>query len=420
MSAFQSLLGTADLVGKNGSVPVSSLDGNTAVALYFSAHWCPPCKMFTPQLAKTYNKIRADGKKFEVVFVSSDRDQSSFDEYYGSMPWLALPFSAREAKKKLSKTFGVKGIPALIILDGKGDVITTGGRAAVGEDPAGENFPWVPPTLQEALGDTFIKGSETVKAADLSGKTLALYFSAHWCGPCRGFTPKLAAVYKKLQDAGKPFEIIFVSADRNEAAFDEYRATMPWAALPFANREGEKALSSRFNVQGIPSLVILDGYESGNLINPSATSAVGQDSEGANFPWPIATTNDLKAVSSDPSLSDALNESVCLLAFIDGLDEEAQKESLKAVQSVADQAYSEARKAGNLHADIRFFTATSNSPVAERVRALTKLKGNGLIILDIPDDGGFYVAPECPTTVAGITAFVDGCKKKEGRQQLEK
>ena len=28
------------------------------IGLYFSAHWCPPCRGFTPVLADTYNKIK--------------------------------------------------------------------------------------------------------------------------------------------------------------------------------------------------------------------------------------------------------------------------------------------------------------------------------------------------------------------------
>lgn len=41
-------------------------------------------------LAECYKKIKAAGKKFEVIFVSSDRDQKSFDEYYETMPWLTI------------------------------------------------------------------------------------------------------------------------------------------------------------------------------------------------------------------------------------------------------------------------------------------------------------------------------------------
>lgn len=53
----------------------------------------------------------------EIVFVSSDRDQDQFNQYYGKMPWLSLPFDKQSIKQSLSMRFGVRGIPALIVLD---------------------------------------------------------------------------------------------------------------------------------------------------------------------------------------------------------------------------------------------------------------------------------------------------------------
>ena len=41
---------------------------------------CPPCRRFTPVLSEKYKTLLADGKPFEVVFISSDRDDSSFNE----------------------------------------------------------------------------------------------------------------------------------------------------------------------------------------------------------------------------------------------------------------------------------------------------------------------------------------------------
>ena len=66
-----------------------AMEGSTAVLVYFSAHWCPPCRMFTPMLVETYNQLKRDGKKVEVVFVSSDRTETGFTEYFSSMPWSA-------------------------------------------------------------------------------------------------------------------------------------------------------------------------------------------------------------------------------------------------------------------------------------------------------------------------------------------
>ena len=66
--------------------------------IYFSAHWCPPCRGFTPVLAEYYTTLRAADKKFQVVFVSSDRDEASAKDYYSSMPWLMVPFADRAKK----------------------------------------------------------------------------------------------------------------------------------------------------------------------------------------------------------------------------------------------------------------------------------------------------------------------------------
>jgi len=70
-----------------------------AVMIYFSAHWCPPCKGFTPKLAEVYNTLKSKGKKVEIVFASSDQDQAAFDGYFAEMPWKALPFT-ESAKKE--------------------------------------------------------------------------------------------------------------------------------------------------------------------------------------------------------------------------------------------------------------------------------------------------------------------------------
>jgi len=61
--------------------------------------------------------LKSDGKNFEVLFVSSDEDQSSFDKYYSEMPWLALDFTQRDFKKELSDAFEVDGIPHLILIN---------------------------------------------------------------------------------------------------------------------------------------------------------------------------------------------------------------------------------------------------------------------------------------------------------------
>jgi thiol-disulfide isomerase/thioredoxin len=121
------------LLAQGGATtPVSALADTQVVGLYFSAHWCPPCRGFTPKLAEAYTAIKGTGKSLEIVFVSSDRDEVAFDSYHKDMPWLALPFAERALKQTLSKRFKVSGIPSLVLLDGAtGQVISKDGRSVI-------------------------------------------------------------------------------------------------------------------------------------------------------------------------------------------------------------------------------------------------------------------------------------------------
>jgi len=144
MSAIEDLIGKEVLRKDGEKVKVETFCGpDKVVGLYFSAHWCPPCRGFTPQLATFYDAMKAKGKNLEIVFVSSDRDEASWKDYFDSMPWLALDFSDRELKEKLGAKHGVRGIPTFILFDGKtGEVIQREARGKVMQDPEGDSFPW--------------------------------------------------------------------------------------------------------------------------------------------------------------------------------------------------------------------------------------------------------------------------------------
>jgi nucleoredoxin len=133
----------------------------------------------------------------------------------------------------------------------------------------------------EAFDGAKIVGGEVedIKKNEVVG----LYFSAHWCGPCRGFTPRLAEFYKELKAAKKAFDIIFVSSDQNEAAFKEYHGEMPWPALDFSSqRELKTALSNAFGVRGIPSLVLLNP-QTGEVITKEGRSCVAYGADAFPF-----------------------------------------------------------------------------------------------------------------------------------------
>jgi nucleoredoxin len=107
-----------DLIGPEVKTPPKY------TALYFSAHWCPPCRMFTPKLVEWYNKFKPANPDFELVFVSSDRSEEAMQEYIkgDNMPWPAVAFD--KAQSDIFTKFSSDGIPYLVLIDEEGKALT--------------------------------------------------------------------------------------------------------------------------------------------------------------------------------------------------------------------------------------------------------------------------------------------------------
>merc|ERR1711988_680895 len=116
-------------------------------------------------------------------------------------------------------------------------------------------------------------------------------------------------------------------------------------------------------------------------------------------------------VNDDPS---DLNEQTCVIAL--GSDEAMHA----AVKAVAEEYYIQAGK--DIEAmPFRFYKGPDGG-VAGQVRNLTNTQdGSKLMLLDIPDDGGFYVCQKEASTLEAVREFLsDYSAKKLERQQLEK
>ncbi|TMW56510.1 hypothetical protein Poli38472_006520 [Pythium oligandrum] len=131
---MEAILAGQKLLNKSGEIVsvADALAQKKVIGLYFSAHWCPPCRKFTPLLSYVYDEIKEEHDDIEIVFVSSDRETAQFDEYYTEMPWLALPWAeSRDLIPELREKFAVQFIPTLIFFNDKGEIIEREGRTFV-------------------------------------------------------------------------------------------------------------------------------------------------------------------------------------------------------------------------------------------------------------------------------------------------
>lgn len=382
--------------------PQEALAGKDQILLYFSAHWCPPCQRFTPVLAELYKKLKSSGKNFELVFCSLDNDEEEYKEYTSTMPWLCMPFDAPESKVLAGK-HDAQGIPHLVVLSGDGDVITMEGTAEVSEDTDGVDFPWKPQSFKELwTAETVSINMESVAFSTLKDKHLMLYFSASWCPPCRTFTPKLSEAYTKMKAQGHDLELLFVSSDHDQESFDEYYKKMSFGALPFNHRKLKAALSKKFGVNGIPTLIML-GPEDENgdrtLINDSVNSFIASG-DLCDFPFHKKNYGDVES-------AEGLNENTSVLIFHENGDDDEQGQIKELVKDVASKL-----KEINGDEAVHVYWALSPGGMGKQIREMTKLpaveaaEGATMIILDIPDNGGYYISNVADLDTEKVINFV--------------
>lgn len=103
--------------------PLKAIERPTKYYLfYYTASWCGPCQRFTPSLVDFYTKKK--NKEFEVVLISSDRDEKAMEGYAKSkkMPWPHLDLS-KVGKFRQQFQHPGSGIPNLVLCDLEGKII---------------------------------------------------------------------------------------------------------------------------------------------------------------------------------------------------------------------------------------------------------------------------------------------------------
>jgi len=139
-------------------------------------------------------------------------------------------------------------------------------------------------SLDELLGTTVLdskKQQVPVTSLGGKGKVLGLFFAARWNPQSCGFTNHLIKFQARLKDR---LQVVFVSSDENIQQWNNFQAKMPWLAVPFTDRQRLAALTEKFDVKSLPTLVLID-TSSLVILHEDACDMVMQDPTGATFPW---------------------------------------------------------------------------------------------------------------------------------------
>merc|ERR1712038_23442 len=186
---------------------------------------------------------------------------------------------------------------------------------------------------------------------------------------------------------------------------------MTFGALPYEHREAKTGLSSRYDVSGIPTLIMLSPVidkETGErtLINDNVRSMIMSGDYIQEYPFVPKNYGDVNS-------ADDINGKKCVVVFHEQGDDEEQNKLINVMKEVASSDQ-----------DVNYYWCVSPQGLGNKIRkvvGIEEMKDDPeMIILDIPDEGGYYIHSTGSTetndlTVEKIQAFV---KSPGERKQL--
>lgn len=219
------------------TVPASeAFRGKKYVLIFFGAHWCSPCQRFTPVLADFYNQ-NADRYGFEVLFISSDREERRMMDYFQNR---SSNYVMRPTNTASSGGLGLS--PA-----------STHGDAST-------NAAWTAMPSTSALPPSTLK-----KRFECSSSSIAMVMMDE--------EKESAASGGALLPPSRP-----------QKAPPSATGHGNWLALPFKERKIARQIGSRYSAKSVPKVVVVEVSTSA-VVTRDGKARVFSDPSCSQFPW---------------------------------------------------------------------------------------------------------------------------------------
>jgi thiol-disulfide isomerase/thioredoxin len=114
-----------ELKGLQEPQKISNYIGKSDILIIdFWASWCGPCIAEFPHLKKIYEKYQKKGLSILSVSIDSSRANWINALSQHSLPWDQL-LAEEKDHKKIMEAYNIRGIPYIVLLDNKGEIIAT-------------------------------------------------------------------------------------------------------------------------------------------------------------------------------------------------------------------------------------------------------------------------------------------------------
>ncbi len=263
----------------------------------------PEAERVLEQISMLCNMLEETRRNLRIIYVSFDIVEQDYAKFLIRLPryWYTTEFMFPR-RELIASMLEVSAIPELVIMTPTGQIISNNGRGILRDDPYAEAYPWFPPTLFEVIGNDLETNKQTrIDVIDVFGlgdhdgeekggiPRVAFFFGAQWSKASVSFSLKLKKAYSALRQTwinSASFHVVFVSLDKDLEAYNRFVQSHEYLTIGFNNPRAQQ-LSNLFEVEGIPSVVIVDRL--GEVLSSEASIAVMMTDPAKctpdEFPW---------------------------------------------------------------------------------------------------------------------------------------